>query len=184
MINYSATLNCFKLFYNPKLCMPNMTVPSFNQIPLPIGSNIKAIVLDKDNCFAYPYKNEVWPEYIDKWNQLKRQYPDKSILIVSNSVGSSDDVGYNEAQLLEKKLGIPVLRHKIKNQDVKMRYWNIFILKIIDNPNQIAIVGDRLFTDVMMANLMGAYSVWVKDGVSISDSPISKFEKRLYDFLK
>ena len=26
-------------------------------------------------------------------------------------------------------------------------------------------VGDRLTTDVMMANLMGSYAVWVKDGV-------------------
>lgn len=32
------------------------------------------------------------------------------------------------------------------------------------SPSQIAIVGDRLFTDVMMANLMGAHGFWVKDG--------------------
>ena len=31
--------------------------------------------------------------------------------------------------------------------------------------DQIAIIGDRLFTDVMLANLMGSWSVWVKDGV-------------------
>jgi len=35
----------------------------------------------------------------------------------------------------------------------------------ITSPSQIAVVGDRLLTDVMMANLMGAHGFWVKDGV-------------------
>lgn len=35
----------------------------------------------------------------------------------------------------------------------------------VTSSSQIAVVGDRLFTDVMMANLMGSYGVWVKDGV-------------------
>lgn len=35
----------------------------------------------------------------------------------------------------------------------------------VTSPSQIAIVGDRLFTDVMMANMMGAHAFWVKDGV-------------------
>ena len=35
----------------------------------------------------------------------------------------------------------------------------------VTSSSQIAVVGDRLFTDVMMANLMGSYCVWVKDGV-------------------
>lgn len=32
-------------------------------------------------------------------------------------------------------------------------------------PDQIAVVGDRLFTDVMMANMMGSWGIWVRDGV-------------------
>ena len=35
----------------------------------------------------------------------------------------------------------------------------------VTRPDQIAVVGDRLTTDVMMANSMGSYAVWVKDGV-------------------
>ena len=41
------------------------------------------------------------------------------------------------------------------------------------NPNQIAVIGDRLFTDVMMANMMGAWSIWVKDGVVKNDGFVS-----------
>ena len=35
----------------------------------------------------------------------------------------------------------------------------------VTRPDQIAVVGDRITTDVMIANLMGSYAVWVKDGV-------------------
>ena len=32
------------------------------------------------------------------------------------------------------------------------------------NGSQDLLVGDRLFTDVLMANMMGSHSVWIKDG--------------------
>lgn len=35
----------------------------------------------------------------------------------------------------------------------------------VTRPSQIAVVGDRLSTDMMLANMMGSYGVWVKDGV-------------------
>lgn len=35
----------------------------------------------------------------------------------------------------------------------------------VTRPDQIAVVGDRLTTDVMLANSIGSYAVWVKDGV-------------------
>jgi phosphatidylglycerophosphatase GEP4 len=35
----------------------------------------------------------------------------------------------------------------------------------VTRPDQIAVVGDRLSTDVMMANLMGGYGIWIRDGV-------------------
>ena len=40
-------------------------------------------------------------------------------------------------------------------------------------PSHIAVVGDRLFTDVMMANMMGSWSIWVRDGVEEERSPVS-----------
>lgn len=43
----------------------------------------------------------------------------------------------------------------------------------VTRPDQIAIVGDRLTTDVMMANLMGSYAVWVKGGVVEENTLVS-----------
>jgi phosphatidylglycerophosphatase GEP4 len=46
-----------------------------------------------------------------------------------------------------------------------MEYFRKYPETGVTRPDQIAIVGDRLTTDVMMANLMGGYAIWVRDGV-------------------
>jgi len=46
----------------------------------------------------------------------------------------------------------------------------------VTSPSQIAIVGDRLFTDVMMANMMGAYGFWIRDGVVEEKGLVSSFD--------
>lgn len=69
--NISATLNVFKLLTRPSLCLPHATVSTFNQLPVPLNSafgkykkvDIRAIVLDKDNCFAIPHSNSVYEPY-------------------------------------------------------------------------------------------------------------------------
>ena len=43
----------------------------------------------------------------------------------------------------------------------------------VHHPSQIVVIGDRLFTDVMLANMMGAWSIWVKDGVVRDDGVVS-----------
>ena len=35
----------------------------------------------------------------------------------------------------------------------------------VTDPSQIAVVGDRLTTDMMLANMMGGWGFWIKDGV-------------------
>lgn len=71
-LNLSASLNIFKLISNPSLCLPHAVVPTFKDLPIPLDSafqkqgakiDIKAIVLDKDDCFAVPETNEVHDKY-------------------------------------------------------------------------------------------------------------------------
>ncbi len=67
-LNVSASVNVFRLLSRPGLCLPHASVSSFNDVPLPVdrafGSDgIKAVVLDKDDCFAYPDTNDVYPPY-------------------------------------------------------------------------------------------------------------------------
>lgn len=36
---------------------------------------------------------------------------------------------------------------------------------VVESPHEIAVIGDRLGTDVLMAGMMGSWSVWCKEGV-------------------
>ena len=73
-MNISGTLNFFRIIRDPSLCLPHYTVANFNQLPIPLSSvfvktyggqkaDIRAVVLDKDNCFAIPYENEIYKPY-------------------------------------------------------------------------------------------------------------------------
>ena len=69
--NVSATLNIFRLIARPTLCLPQATISAFNELPVPLNKaferykhvDIRAVVLDKDNCFAYPHSNSVYKPY-------------------------------------------------------------------------------------------------------------------------
>lgn len=69
MLNLSATLNAGRLLYNPALCLPHLSVKTFDQIPIPLifpghdSVEIKGVVLDKDNCFAKDKDDKLWEPY-------------------------------------------------------------------------------------------------------------------------
>jgi len=44
----------------------------------------------------------------------------------------------------------------------------------ISHPSQIAVVGDRLFMDIMLANLMGSWAIWLQTGIQQGNDPVSK----------
>ncbi|MCJ1395128.1 hypothetical protein MMC18_008009 [Xylographa bjoerkii] len=196
-MNISASLNVFRLITNPSLCLPHSTVSTFNQLPLPISKafpaserghkpDIRAIVLDKDNCFARPKENVVYEAYQDKFRALKAAYPHSRLLIVSNSAGTNSDPGYAGAALLERNTGIPVLRHSTKKPGCGseiLSYFRNVPESGVTEPSQIAIVGDRLFTDVLMANMMGSWSVWIRDGVVEEKGLFTIIERRLASYL-
>jgi len=100
---------------------------------------------------------------------LRDAYPGKRLLIVSNSAGAlSKDPSRKGLSLVEKSTGVPVLAHATMKPGCGSEIMEYFLKHPetgVTRPDQIAVVGDRLTTDVMMANLMGSYSVWVKDGV-------------------
>ncbi|KAK5122111.1 hypothetical protein LTR85_004357 [Meristemomyces frigidus] len=197
-MNVSATVNVLRLFANPALCLPQHTISTFDQLPIPLSSafpsrhgekgrpDIKAVVLDKDNCFAVPKQNTVYQPYASKFDELRKAYPGSRLLIVSNSSGTGSDPGYVEADLLERNTGVKVLRHTTKKpgcNDEIMNYFRTAPDSGVTSPSQVAVVGDRLLTDVMMANMMGSYSVWIKDGMVEDHGLLSRFEKGISGFL-
>ena len=85
-------------------------------------------------------------------------------------------MGENEAKLLETATGVNVFRHSTKKpgcgSDV-LDYLMKHSKNGLSKPEQIAVIGDRLFTDITMANLMGAWAVWVEDGAVRNDGFVS-----------
>ncbi|CAN3484493.1 phosphatidylglycerophosphatase Gep4p, mitochondrial [Diutina catenulata] len=182
MFNLSATVNVGRLLWAPLLCMPQLTVKQFCELPVPVASHIRGVVVDKDNCFAEDGDDKVWPAYQSTWDKLKSHYEDR-LLIVSNSAGTNDDVDHAQAKALEANTGVSVLRHSTKkpgcHQEI-LDYYSKFGI----GAHEIAVVGDRLFTDVMMANMMGAYGVWVSEGVELSQKVFPSVERALYERMK
>lgn len=176
-MNLSGTLNAFRVLFNPALGLPHHTVSSFNDLPIPLSkalrtgekeADIRAVILDKDNCFAIPHQNEVYAAYKAKFEELRKAYPGSRLLIVSNTAGTRDDPDSAHAELLEKNTGVTVLRHSTKKPgcgEEIMAFYRKQPDVDISSPAQIAVVGDRLLTDALMANMMGSYAVWTRDGI-------------------
>ena len=177
-MNLSATFNIFRLFANPSLCLPHHTIATFDQLPIPLNTafrnksekapDIRALVLDKDNCFARPHTTSIHPAYNAHFARLRAAYPGAKLLIVSNSSGTGSDPGHLEAERLERETGVTVLRHSTKKPGCGEEIMDFFRKNGdsgVESPAQVAVVGDRLFTDVMLGNLMGGWTVWVRDGV-------------------
>ena len=68
-LNINGFLNVFRCLASPSICLPHATVSTFNDLPIPLDkafearkgkSSIKVVVLDKDDCFAYPESNTVF----------------------------------------------------------------------------------------------------------------------------
>ncbi|KAA8648804.1 hypothetical protein EYZ11_012764 [Aspergillus tanneri] len=146
---------------------------------------IRALVLDKDNTLCAPKTTIFPPQILEKLHALRtsqtslfnrEQYPD-SILIVSNRAGSH--VRYDtEVEELEKQLSglrIPVFR--LPDGSEKKPFCGAEVLQwfrergVVTRADEIAVVGDRLGTDVLMAARMGSWSVWCRDGIAEGVDP-------------
>ncbi|KAF4120580.1 phosphatidylglycerophosphatase GEP4 [Geosmithia morbida] len=140
-LNLSASLNVVRILFKPGLCLPHHTISNFADLPIPLdkalhsnghgSAQVRAVVLDKDDCFAYP--------------------------------------DTNEAEKLEAGTGLVVLPHSVKKPgcgDEIMDYFRKHPETGVTHPSQIAVVGDRLMTDMMLANMMGGWGFWVRDAVA------------------
>lgn len=72
-MNLSGTLNAFRALASPRLLLPHHTVASFDLLPHPLHTalaradgahpDIRAVVLDKDNCITVPDALELYRPY-------------------------------------------------------------------------------------------------------------------------
>ncbi|KAK1138607.1 hypothetical protein N8T08_002169 [Aspergillus melleus] len=157
-----------------------------NPKPNPKPITIKALILDKDATLCAPKTTTFPPQILTKLTSLRtsptspfnQQTSPDSILIVSNRAGSHPTYD-SEISALEKnglqELQIPIFR--LPPGSAKKPFCGAEVLSwfrergVVKGPEEIAVVGDRLGTDVLMAKEMGAWSIWCKDGVTEGVDP-------------
>ena len=116
----------------------------------------------------------------DKVREAKELFPG-AVSILSNSVGTDDDVNYEAAILTSTNMAIPVIRHKHKKPamgllDEIVHHYRASMNIEPSVPircHEICMVGDRLLTDIVFANQLGMVSVLVAPINSTRDHPVA-----------
>ncbi|KAG2222800.1 hypothetical protein INT45_011610 [Circinella minor] len=174
-VNVPGIVNAFRVLWNPSLAMPHIIVNDIRNIhfqQLKNQGQIQAMAFDKDNCLTAPYIPEIHPPFKKAWAECKETFGKENIGIVSNSAGTNDDQFndsypssiFTQANKLENSLGVPVLRHSEKKPS-----GGEALVKHFDNVSgqqNIAMVGDRILTDVLFGNLNGNLTIWTSQIVT------------------
>ncbi len=114
------------------------------------SQGIRGLVLDVDRTLA-PRRQLILPETVRRWVAQVR--PQFKMHLLSNNPSRRRIVW------VAKELDLPYCLAARKPSRCRLRQ----VLKTIDlPPAQVAMVGDRLFTDVLAGNRMGMVSLMVK----------------------
>lgn len=171
--NGPAVRSVLRILQRPSLLSPSLSVQDISAINISAlkKRGIKGIVLDKDNTITAPYSLDVHPQIQASLLDLQRAFPNRKLAILSNSAGTPDDMNFQESKAIEKSVGISVIKHLKKKPDGLEETLQFFQLK----PTELAVVGDRLLTDVVFGNLHGMYTIHTQILTSENDNTFARF---------
>jgi len=183
-LNLPSLFKALSLFKSPHLAVPDISLSSLSQISASQlrAKGVTCIVFDKDNTLTYTYHDVLHPAVSQTVTELRHEFGSDALSILSNSVGSSDDgPEFLGAKATEASLAMSVIIHANKKpqclQEVLQHYEGK--LKRQVQPREICVIGDRVLTDVMFANMNGMVSVLVAPLSYIKDHPIASFIRLL-----
>ncbi|KAK7057647.1 mitochondrial PGP phosphatase-domain-containing protein [Favolaschia claudopus] len=156
-LNVPGLLVPFQLLFNPRIILPNLVVKDIRHLDFHAlkEAGYRGAVFDKDNCLTLPHKDELVDGLQDAWNECRETFGEGNVLIVSNSAGSKSDTGGIQAESVRRSLQAPVLFHPTPKPGyscIKAIKRYFASLRAPVRPEQLIIVGDRVFTDVVLAN--------------------------------
>ena len=184
-LNRAAILTTLNIiFRRPGLLVPHVSVPHLGDLDFLSlkASGVDYVVLDKDNTLTAPYVDAAHVDVADSIKRAKDAFGEDNCIVLSNSAGSGDDAPeYTAAKACEAALGLRVARHP-EAQKPQCLEGVVASLPASD-ASTVAVVGDRLATDVLAANEIGALSVHTRPLDTKGDNPaalLSRFlENRL-----
>ncbi|ORZ02691.1 mitochondrial PGP phosphatase-domain-containing protein [Syncephalastrum racemosum] len=185
--NFAGIVNTFRVLLNPSLAVPHIVVNDLRSIPFRQlkQDGIRAMAYDKDNCLTAPYVTSIHPPFKEAWAECKATFGVQNIVIVSNSAGTPDDPNGKEADNLEKALGVSVLRHAEK----KPACGAALAAHLAPlQAHQVAVVGDRILTDIVFGNLNGNKTIWTREivteqGDNKMAAKLRRLEHKIVDWL-
>lgn len=137
----------------PELLQPDLVAPgTLAELPLHqlLAQGIRALVLDVDRTLL-PRRGSDLPEPMEAW--LRRAQQTLPLHLFSNNPSRSRIGGVAE------QLGVAFTTSAGKPRRGPLQR----VIEQLDLPHaQVAIVGDRVFTDVLAGNRLGLYTVLVK----------------------
>ncbi|KAH8996741.1 mitochondrial PGP phosphatase-domain-containing protein [Lactarius akahatsu] len=111
----------------------------------------RGAIFDKDNCLTLPNNDKLVPQLEAAWSTALRVFGPSHVLIVSNSAGTSDDPAQLQAESVAYHLRAPVLLHAALKPSYACANAALSALPDLA-PHEIVVVGDRVFTDVVLAH--------------------------------
>lgn len=135
-----------------RILYPNIYVDSLLEIPLEElkQRNIKAFVFDLDNTVTEWNSNDLRPEVV-KWFSLIRQYGFKACILSNN--------GAERISQVAQQLDIPFI-HRAQKPRRAAFYRAVTLMQV--QPEEVAVIGDQIFTDVLGGNRAGLYTILVR----------------------
>lgn len=134
-------------------------------------NNIKALILDVDNTLIDYYKN-LSKEKISWAKNLKKNGVKLHILSNSNKIEKVREVS--------EKLDIPYIyfaKKPLKSGFLKVQK------KLQENPENIGVVGDQIFTDIIGGNRCNMYTILV-DPIYEKDILITRIKRPIEEKIK
>ncbi|WP_017294674.1 YqeG family HAD IIIA-type phosphatase [Geminocystis herdmanii] len=123
--------------------------------------NLKGLVLDVDETLIPWNEKQLSSELINWVNDVR---PIVDLWLVSNNLSE------NRIRSIASRLDLPFIFGAAKPSRRKLRQ----AVEAMNHPiEQIAMVGDRLFTDVLVGNRLGMFTIFVEPMVSSQDKLIS-----------
>ena len=161
-INTKALITLASVVRRPFLASPHIHVETISQInyqSMRDHCGIKAIIFDKDNTITAPYALNIHEKAAFGLSQALDVFGHDNVAILSNSAGTKDDKGYQDAIQIERELGINVIRHDEKKPGGLKEVLEHFKDQGVEDASQLCMVGDRLLTDVVFGNLYGMLTI-------------------------
>jgi len=184
--NVPGALVPFHLLVNPRLVIPSLIVKDIRKLDFPElrRAGYRGAVFDKDNCLTLPHRDTLVSDLNEAWRECRETFGHDNVLIVSNSAGSHLDAGEIQAESVSYELSAPVLRHP----SFKPSYSCITSIRTyfgsLPKPvrdEELIVVGDRLLTDIVMANRMARRR---SVPVVMEDREKAASEEKVYNVMK